>query len=132
MPAGCAAREMTVTIRGEGTADFGEIRYTRPDLYHYTVRRSGGGSGALAADRSVYHVTVAVLRDGTASLMVQKDGEDAKSDQIVYRDRYGTGVRPETGDPAGPVEAAGLLLSACIGLWCVRTGFQRGGEEDES
>ena len=56
MPAGSRGGVKDLTLRGSGETSFGTIHYERPDIYTYTVRRSG--------DDTVYHVRVIATSDG--------------------------------------------------------------------
>ena len=94
MPAGSRGGVKDLTLRGSGETSFGTIRYERPDIYTYTVRRSG--------DDTVYHVRVIATSDGQSSVVVMKEGVQGKTDlsfsSSVKSLPLSDGGSPGTGD----------------------------------
>ena len=117
MPAGSDHLSRTITVRTGEETDFGEIRYTKADVYHYRITRVPGDNADLNRDDSVYEVTVAALNDGTAEITIQKEGVDGKLETVLYRDTGKSQAWPATGDRrtvlpdvAAAAAAAGMLL----------------------
>ncbi|MBR0373842.1 MAG: hypothetical protein IJH91_04885 [Mogibacterium sp.] len=132
MPEGSVDGRKTVTVRGNGMADFGEIRYDYPDVYYYTVFREPADMTGLTEDNAVYDVMVAAFNDGTAKLVIYEKGTDSKAERILYEDVYRDPAAerqaPDTGDEttlpkryAIAFVSAGTLL---IVLWRKKKGEQ--------
>ncbi len=111
MPSGVTGGVRDLVLRGTASATFGKILYQRPDIYHYTVRRSG--------DDAVYRVNVIARSDGQANVVITKDGRAGKC-ALVFRDKteeetaaagQKTGS-PGTGDPFPLTLWALMYLSA--------------------
>jgi len=58
MPTGSANREKLITITGAGEANFGQIRYTEPGVYNYTISEVITGKDGWTYDKTVYVFTV--------------------------------------------------------------------------
>jgi pilin isopeptide linkage protein len=78
----------TVTIKGEGQAEFGPITYTDVGTYNYTVSQQDNQLPYYTYDLSVYHVTVTVIytEDGalSAGFTAKKNSERTKSGDITF------------------------------------------------
>lgn len=80
-----------VTIPANSPFEF-EINLTDEGTYEYTISRETVNSEKLVQDDSVYDVRVAVFSDGSRVVVYQKQGADAKTDEIVYEDTYLTKI----------------------------------------
>lgn len=109
----------TVTIRGQGTAQFEEITYTQAGDYVYTVRETAGTAKGYTYDRSVYELTVHITCDKQGELesavTVLKQGQTEKANGLVFVNRYDAPDQPtqqetppptQTEPPASPVPSA--------------------------
>lgn len=96
---------------------FGEISFERPGIYEYTVMRSDKKRKGINIDESVFNVRIDVLSDGSSLITYEKNGEEGKSDEICYTDRYEEPLFPvKTGDDTF---VNGYILSLSMAL----TGF---------
>lgn len=82
----------TITITGEGTAQFDTITYTVPEDYQYVIREKQEKLSGYTFDETVYDVTVRVTTDDngvlTAAVYMEKDGSTGKTDKAVFTNRY--------------------------------------------
>ena len=109
--------EDRVTITGEGKAELGPITYTVPEDYCYEVWQEADDRDHFTFDDTVYTVTVRVTNTQEGGLEAQiwaiREGEEAKSDEIVFENRYHKPSKPwypgedeeEDEDTAVPVTA---------------------------
>lgn len=99
---------------------FGEICYLRPGVYEYTVRRVTLEDRNDFKDRSVFKVTVNVFSDGSWSMIYEREGDDGKSDSIVFTDLYenteGNIKSVKTGDSTNYDAYMALIIAALICL----------------
>ena len=63
MPAGSTSGIRIVTITGSGSAEFGNISYTKPGTYTYTCYELNGGIPGYTYDTTVYTLTVEVTAE---------------------------------------------------------------------
>lgn len=81
----------TVSIRGEGTAFFGDILFDKTGTYSYRIWERSGGRKDYRYDTSAYVMTVVVTDDGpgnlTAAASYSKSGHSAAS-PLVFRNQY--------------------------------------------
>ena len=132
MPAGSTNAKKTITITGAGKNKFGEISFTEPGEYVYTVSEVKGDVSGYTYDSTVYTVTFTVKDEG-GELQVNakvrnKKGKDVES--IVFTNKYSTGGGgggenlPQTGLLWWPVPVlllAGLVLML-LGIAHARAG----------
>ena len=112
MPDGKTGGEKTITMTKSGNTHFGEINYTVPDVYAYTVVRSSTSSvKGLQKDNAEYNVLVCALNNGEGSIIIKKTNEEGKSD-LVYADTFKkkTVSSVGTGDLKNPL----FILSAAM------------------
>lgn len=89
MPEGSNGGIKSVSIKGNtGFVDFGDITYTTPGEYYYTITRTITKEKDLKQDNAVYKVRVIATNRGTGSLVIQKKGQDGKAGGIVYTDKF--------------------------------------------
>lgn len=78
MPEGSVNGQITATVTGEGDIKFGEMTFTEPGVYTYTVSEIKGETFGYIYDKTVYEVTYTVTDvDGVleATRTVTVDGE---------------------------------------------------------
>lgn len=138
MPAGSESGEKTVSIKGAGEAEFGELIFTKPGTYIYTVTEQNRGQENYSYDATVYTVTYEVTDEGgrlEASSRILADG--ASREKIVFTNAYAIPAIPEasddapasllrTGDPADLLllqtgDSVNLLLLVLAGI-CLTSG----------
>jgi pilin isopeptide linkage protein len=77
-----------VTIRGNGTAEFGPITYNKAGVYNYTIQVRDEQRPGYKYDKTVYHVAVNVADTNggkfSTGITLRKNQEDAKSAAIVF------------------------------------------------
>ena len=102
---------------------FGEICYSGPGVYEYIVRRPEADNIKSSKDMSVFKVYVDVFSDGSAVSVYEKEGDEGKSDKMVFTDRYelpertdGTGKPVKTGDGTSYGIYMVLIIAALICL----------------
>ena len=81
-----------ITITGEGTASFGQITYTFPGTYIYTIAEIDGGVSGWHYDTEVYTLTITVTEESgqlKANNALTKKG--APSEKALFTNRYDTG-----------------------------------------
>ena len=88
MPEGSENGIKKVTVSSGEEFDFGEITYTHPGTYGYTLKREIVPSERLSEDDARYDITVTVFSDDTSTIVLQKYGEEGKADTIAYVDKY--------------------------------------------
>ena len=86
------ASSMTMSITGEGTKEFGEIAYTEPGVYAYTVTEVEGSNPDCEYDGSVYTLIATVTEDSNYKLHVKteylKDGSAIKIANFLFTNVY--------------------------------------------
>lgn len=96
MPEGSSNRKKTVIMHGSGDVDFGEMVFTKPDAFMYSIDRKEKGKNI---DSTHYDVFVAVLFDMKKVLVIKKEGSKHKPDKILYKDKKKSKAPgPKTGD----------------------------------
>ena len=100
-----APEKTTVTISGEGRADFGSVTFTQPGIYTYTVRETAGTMDRMTYDNTAYTVTVTVTQASSTSPLYANVNHRADGDAyaydtaggMVFTNRYDKPVKPSTG-----------------------------------
>lgn len=90
MPEGDGAE---LTISGAGTGSFGDITYTAPGTWVYSVSETAGSAAGYTYDNSIYLVTVTVTdTNGTLGAVASvKTGTGVSMDAAVFTNTYSTG-----------------------------------------
>lgn len=121
----------SVAIKGEGTAEFGDITFTEPGTYVYRVYEQAGDARGYAYDSTVYYVTyevdenLNVVRtfstengqglDSDAKFYFEND-YDASSKKATVKTSTTKTTVPNTGEPALAVSAFAAVGTALAGL----------------
>jgi pilin isopeptide linkage protein len=104
MPSGSVNGEKIIYLTGPGQAEFGNIAFTEPGTYTYTVREIDGSLSGYAYDTTVYAMTVTVTEsDGKLSAVrriERADGTPATS--LDFTNVYRNPVQPGGGNPVQP------------------------------
>lgn len=117
--------EDVLKIRGSGNATFGDITYTAPGNYHYTVVQQGGNIPYLTYDDTVYRVTVRVTNNEEGGLTPEiwaiKGEQTEKTSELVFVNIYNPATpKPTPGGQATPVpetqqgESTGTSVSTLL------------------
>ncbi|WP_418864331.1 Spy0128 family protein, partial [Slackia exigua] len=110
MPAGSDGDRKTIMVEGAGSSEFGDIEFTLPGTYTYTITETKGAA-ACTYDGSSYALTYEVTDDGQGKLQAKRsmtktvDGTTAVVDLGAQGDAVGavfTNVYPEPADPEQP------------------------------
>lgn len=91
MPEGVTTNTKIITISGEGEKAFGEITYTKPGVYVYTITEVEGSFNSYTYDTSVYTLTVTVtMKDNklTATQVLVKN--EKEMEKAVFENTYTT------------------------------------------
>lgn len=124
MPEGTVNGIKTITMEKTGTTSFGRIKFTRPDVYEYTVTRTSihkdeakgnktgknkseryiSGISKSEEDQAIYHVKAIALNSGAGSLIITKEGEKGKT-EILFADTVS--AKTDSGDKADKENADG-------------------------
>lgn len=89
MPAGSGGDELVYIQYGAGEQALGEIRYTQPGIYYYTIRELMGESGHWVYDQRIYDLEVVVLDlDGELSATYTLYLGDEVVDRAVFVNEY--------------------------------------------
>ena len=98
MPEGSSDGNKTVTISGAGHVKFGNITYTNPGTYTYTIAEATGSAKGYGYDSSVYTLTVVVERQGD-KLVVKSADYVRNGDSTVYDKALFVNTYEEPDDP---------------------------------
>jgi pilin isopeptide linkage protein len=93
----------SVTITGEGTAEFGEITFTEPGEYEYTVTERDDGVANYVYDDTVYTLDVDVRYDNYGNLVATCVAycDEQKEPAIMFINTYDDDIPvPEGSTPA--------------------------------
>ena len=118
--------EMSITISGEGNAEFGEFLFTTPGTYKFSIQEDVGTSDQYEYDRSVWTLTVTVVKEGAslqASGIYTKDtGTESDPDAALFVNTRLGKLLPKTGgEGLFPIYAASVGILVCgAALWLVR------------
>ena len=123
---------LTITVRGEGEYEFGEIAYGLEDLgktYVYTIAEVDGSEAGYTYDSNKYTVRVEIVRDENFDLTANEQWFNSNGEQveeIVFTNSYTkpATISVQTGisDYAGVVTACvAALLALAVALYIVIT-----------
>ena len=114
---------MTMDIEGEGVKEFGEIAFTEPGAYSYTVTEVEGSNGDCEYDDSVYTVVATVTEDSNYKLHVScdymKNGKSISTAEFKFVNKYEseekTNKKVKTGDDTNIAGWLALMAVAAAG-----------------
>ncbi len=93
-----------------GSADFGEITFTKPGTYTYTITETGSADGVISDPETTKTVTVTVTDNADGTLAAQVAGADGEGSSTTFTNSYAIE------ESIGVVIFAGKELSAEEGL----------------
>lgn len=125
MPEGSADGLKSITINGAGSADFGNITYTRAGTYTYTVYEKTGSASGYVYDTTVYHMTVVVTETNgkLSAARTITNASGAVQAGLVFTNVYDTPDGPKTGDES---KAFLWWILIAMGLICLVAAFLPG------
>ena len=113
MPIGSTGSQKTMSIRGAGSVEFGDITFDKPGVYEYTISEQNTGEDGYTYDTNVYRVKYVVeQKDGTLTCVrTITDSSGAESKVVEFTNNYKTPSPklPQTGMLWWPVPV--LLLA---------------------
>ena len=103
----------SVTISGEGRADFGSVTFSNPGIYTYEIRETAGDVTNMTYDSTVYTVTVTVTRPTGTSPLYAAVSHLANGGAYSYRTDTGMVFRNSYAKPA-EVTTGALKISKTV------------------
>ncbi|MGI6212372.1 MAG: Spy0128 family protein [Anaerovoracaceae bacterium] len=98
MPAGAEGQSVEVSITGSGSAEFGDITFTKPGTYVYRITENAGSDENYTYDTTAYIVKYVVTQDSlgnlTAERQITKNGEAVTKAVFTFVNEY---TEPEPG-----------------------------------
>lgn len=119
LPEGAQNGKLVVTIDGEGTAELGQVSFTKPGTYVYRCYEETGDAEGYTYDKTVYTVTYEVTEtvDGLdyTRTITKDNGEQAEGLDFTnsYKKPVEVAKNPNTSD-ATPVGT--MLMIAALGV----------------
>ena len=108
-----APEESSVTISGEGRADFGSVTFSNPGIYTYEIRETAGDVTNMTYDSTVYTVTVTVAQPTDTSPLFAAVSHLANGGAYSYRTDTGMVFRNSYAKPA-EVTTGALKISKTV------------------
>ena len=108
-----APEKSSVTISGEGRADFGNVTFSNPGIYTYEIRETAGDVTNMTYDSTVYTVTVTVTRPTGTSPLFATVSHLANGGAYSYRTDTGMVFRNSYAKPA-EVTTGALKISKTV------------------
>lgn len=117
--------EKTISIKGSGNADFGDIAFTKPGEYTYQVSEINTGDKNYKYDDAKYEITFKVVYQDDNTLKVNKSiTKNGKPTEVIeFQNEYKKPTKPitvtpapETGDNMNITLIVAVIAVACIGL----------------
>lgn len=115
MPAGSNGTTKEITIKGAGSEEFGEIVFTKPGKYAYTVSEKNDGITGYTYDKTIYTITYTVeQKDGELSVSKTiSDNNNSEVSVVEFTNNYKIpgNKLPQTGQLWWPIPM--LLVTGC-------------------
>ena len=114
MPAGSNGSSKEITIQGAGSEEFGEIVFTQPGKYVYTVSEKNNGVSGYTYDKTVYTITYTVeQKNGELSVSRTISNGTSEVSVVEFTNNYKTpgNKLPQTGQLWWPIPM--LLVVGC-------------------
>lgn len=89
MPEGSTGNTKVVTLDGSGQVELGEITFSHPGVYVYTITELHGGETGWTYDQASYVLTITVTQDNgvlTATQVLTKNNQEVSS--VVFTNHY--------------------------------------------
>ena len=88
MPNGAKEDTLTLTIKGAGTVEVGQITFDKAGTYTYTIKEVNTGIAGYGYDGSVYKIEYEVKEDASSKTLsaertITKDGKPVKDQEAV-------------------------------------------------
>lgn len=130
MPGGADEQTVRATVVGSGSAEFGNITFSKAGTYVYEVKEVNSGEKNYTYDGSVYRITYTVTDENNklvSARTITKDGEPYSGAAFAFENRYtapksdanggkpgagGSAGGPKTGDAADSARYIVLMLAA--------------------
>ena len=124
MPEGSSGSVKTMSVQGAGSVEFGNITFSAPGVYAYTISEKNTGVEGYTYDNTVFTVTYVVTLEEN-ELKVQRTIADASSDdvaEVVFTNNYKTPepTLPQTGVLWWPVPVLFFLGMILVMVGTVR------------
>lgn len=118
MPEGSTGKTKEITITGSGYKEIGEITFTEPGVYSYTIYEKDSGATGYTYDKTVYTITYTITEKDGELLVNRKitESNGKEVDAPVFTNRYTEKpILPQTGVLWWPVP-----ILFCTGLlFCI-------------
>ena len=117
MPEGSIDGARTVHMTESGDIDFGEISFSHPDVYYYTLRETTAEWKRFKRDKNVYSAQVVVGSEGNVKV-TYKDSDGGKTEKAVFSNEYRS--RTRNSDYSSPKMGDSIreFVLACASLLC--------------
>lgn len=120
-----APEKSSVTISGEGRADFGNVTFSNPGIYTYEIRETAGDVTNMTYDSTVYTVTVTVTRPTGTSPLFATVSHLANGGAYSYRTDTGMVFRNSYAKPAEVTTGALKISKTMSGSGADQNGIFR-------
>ena len=88
MPEGSANGAKTVALQGAGSVEFGDITFTKPGTYTYTVAETKGGADGWTNDTQTYNVVYTVTDNGDGTMSAAMTVNGAADGKAIFTNSY--------------------------------------------
>ena len=88
MPEGSANGAKTVALQGAGSVEFGDITFTKPGTYTYTVAETKGGADGWTNDTQTYTVVYTVTDNGDGTMSAAMTVNGAADGKAIFTNSY--------------------------------------------
>lgn len=132
LPEGAQNGKLSVTIEGEGTAELGQVSFTKPGTYEYRCYEEMGNAAGYTYDKTVYIVTYEVTETVDSlecTRTISKDGGD-QAEGLEFSNSYKKPATLANTSDATPVGIMQVLAALGVAVLAValfaRLGEQKG------
>lgn len=129
MPQGSSGNK-TISVTASEKVDFGDIVFTYPDAYYYTITRTANDTKYLEQEDIAYRVMVAMYNNGTSQLVCWDQATGEKVDEMVFTDTYKTpkSSSPKTGDILFKSLITLAVIAFCSAIGLIILKYRNGKE----
>ena len=96
------------------TKSFGEITFTKPGKYTYTVEEVEGDDDDITYDTKAHKVTIEIVDDGNGNLIAKKGTSAIK--KVKFTNTYKPEKTVKTGDDSNMIIYLAGMIAAMLGL----------------